>query len=131
MWSGFPKAVYQKLVARAQLTDIVPAVRITEAASDQFDYPYIWLDRNMTQDWSDKTSQGLDAQVQVHIASTYAGNKELDAIADEVYAALNFQTITPEDAQCVLCIFQQATDTVDPDGVTRHRIMRFQLLISD
>lgn len=108
-----------------------PAVggRIAEKATGGQTYPYIWL-TSIENDWSSKTDDGLEVEVDVHIGSRYDGNKEADIIADAVYGDLHNKTLTSNTAQILLCQFSGSTMLYDLDGVTRHKVVKFKLLIT-
>lgn len=104
--------------------------RIAERATSGQVYPYIWL-TSIENDWSSKTDDGLEVEVEVHIGSRYDGNKEADTIADAVYGDLHNKMLTSNTAQILLCQFSGSTMLYDPDGVTRHKVVKFKLLITE
>ncbi len=50
---------------------------------------------------------------------------------DKCHAALHNQDLTLESGQSVLCQFLRHDMVIDADGITRHGVMRFNLLISE
>ena len=72
-----------------------------------------------------------EANINLHIGSRYRGTKELRGLMDKCYAALHFVDLTLTNGQSVLCQFTRHDIVTDSDGITRHGVMRFNLLISE
>ncbi len=67
----------------------------------------------------------------MHIGSRYDGTKEIRVLMDKCHAALHNASLTLAAGQSVLCQFLRHDMVIDSDGVTRHGVMRFRLLISE
>ena len=126
LFNDYVKAVYAKLNATSGLTGIV-----SESLNDTDSFPKIWLEDGGADDWSNKDDDGLDAIVNLHIGSRYRGTKELRELMSKCHTALHFVDLTLANGQSVLCQFTRHDIVTDSDGITRHGIMRFNLLISE
>ena len=126
LFNDYVKAVYAKLNATSGLTGIV-----SESLNDTDSFPKIWLEDGGSDDWSNKDDAGLEAIVNLHIGSRYRGTKELRELMSKCHTALHFVDLTLANGQSVLCQFTRHDIVTDSDGITRHGIMRFNLLISE
>ena len=126
LFNDYVKAVYAKLNATSGLTGIV-----SESLNDTNSFPKIWLEDGGADDWSNKDDDGLDAIVNLHIGSRYRGTKELRELMSKCHTALHNADLTLANGQSVLCQFTRHDIVTDSDGITRHGIMRFNLLISE
>ena len=126
LFNDYVKAVYAKLNATTGLVGIV-----SESLNDTDSFPKIWLEDGGADDWSNKDDDGLDAIVNLHIGSRYRGTKELRELMSKCHTALHNADLTLANGQSVLCQFTRHDIVTDSDGITRHGIMRFNLLISE
>lgn len=126
LFNDYVKAVYTKLNNTSGLTGL-----LSESLADDQVFPKIWIEDGGADDWSNKDDNGLEANINLHIGSRYRGTKELRGLMDKCYAALHFVDLTLDNGQSVLCQFTRHDIVTDSDGITRHGVMRFNLLISE
>ena len=126
LFNDYVKAVYTKLNNTSGLTGL-----LSESLADDQVFPKIWIEDGGADDWSNKDDNGLEANINLHIGSRYRGTKELRGLMDKCYAALHFVDLTLTNGQSVLCQFLRHDIVTDSDGITRHGVMRFSLLISE
>jgi len=126
LFNDYVKAVYTKLNNTSGLTGL-----LSESLADDQVFPKIWIEDGGADDWSNKDDNGLEANINLHIGSRYRGTKELRGLMDKCYAALHFVDLTLTNGQSVLCQFTRHDIVTDSDGITRHGVMRFNLLISE
>lgn len=126
LFNDYIKAVYAKLNATVGLVGLV-----SEKLSDQDPYPKIWIEDGGADDWSNKDDDGLEANINLHIGSRYDGSKEIRQLMDKCHDALMNQDLVLDNGQSVLCQYARHDLVTDSDGITRHAIMRFFLLISE
>ena len=126
LFNDYVKAVYTKLNATSGLTGL-----LSESLADDQVFPKIWIEDGGADDWSNKDDNGLEANINLHIGSRYRGTKELRELMDKCHAALHFVDLTLDNGQSVLCQFTRHDIVTDSDGITRHGVMRFNLLISE
>ena len=72
---------------------------------------------------------GLNILMPIHSWSEYHGKGESLAMQREVYAALHRATLTITGYNCISILQENETMNLDPDGVTRHGIQQFRILI--
>lgn len=105
--------------------------KISESLSDVTSFPMIWLEDGGAVDWSDKDYQGIEAVITLHIGSQYRGTKELRTWMDKAHALLHAANLTLANGQSVVCRYTRHDIVTDSDGITRHGVMRFMLLINE
>lgn len=126
LFNDYIKAVWAKLNATTGLVGLVYEILENDQA-----FPKIWLEDGGADDWSNKDDAGLEANITLHIGSRYDGTKEIRSLMDKCHAALHNASLTLAAGQSVLCQFDRHDMVIDSDGVTRHGVMRFRLLISE
>lgn len=126
LFNDYFKAVYVALDATTGLTGI-----ISESLSNTDPFPKIWLEDGGADDWSNKDDNGLEAFVNLHVGSQKEGTKEIRGLMDKCHSALHNVDLVLTNGQSVLCQFVRHDVVIDSDGVTRHGIMRFKLLVSE
>jgi len=126
LFNDYFKAVYVALDATTGLTGI-----ISESLSNADPFPKIWLEDGGADDWSNKDDNGLEAFVNLHVGSQKEGTKEIRGLMDKCHSALHNVDLVLANGQSVLCQFVRHDVVIDSDGITRHGIMRFKLLVSE
>ena len=126
LFNDYFKAVYVALDATTGLTGI-----ISESLSNADQFPKIWLEDGGADDWSNKDDNGLEAFVNLHVGSQKEGTKEIRGLMDKCHSALHNVDLVLANGQSVLCQFVRHDVVIDSDGMTRHGIMRFKLLVSE
>lgn len=126
LFNDYVKAVYTALNGTTGLTGL-----ISEKLDNEGTWPKIWIEDGGADDWSSKDDDGLEATINLHVGSRYDGSKELRTLMDKCHAALMNVDLVLANGQSVLCQFKRHDIVTDSDGVTRHGIMRFNLLISE
>lgn len=126
LFNDYFKAVYVALDATSGLTGI-----ISESLSNADPFPKIWIEDGGADDWSNKDDNGLEAFVNLHVGSQKEGTKEIRGLMDKCHGALHNVDLVLANGQSVLCQFLRHDVVIDSDGITRHGIMRFKLLVSE
>ena len=126
LFNDYFKAVYVALDAITGLTGI-----ISESLSNDDPFPKIWIEDGGADDWSNKDDNGLEAFVNLHVGSQKEGTKEIRGLMDKCHGALHNVDLVLANGQSVLCQFVRHDVVIDSDGITRHGIMRFKLLVSE
>jgi len=126
LFNDYFKAVYVALDATTGLTGI-----ISESLSNENPFPKIWIEDGGADDWSNKDDNGLEAFVNLHVGSQKEGTKEIRGLMDKCHSALHNVDLVLANGQSVLCQFLRHDVVIDSDGITRHGIMRFKLLVSE
>ena len=93
-------------------------------------FPYIVIGDATSRDWSDDTYTGTDNTVTIHVWSRYPGYLEAKELMREIDARLNRAELTVADASLLTCDLEYAEAMRDPDGETRHGVMRFRVVVT-
>ncbi len=92
-------------------------------------FPYITIGDGYSVPFVSFDHMGEELYINVHIWSRYKGFKEGQEISADVQRLLAQKHIDVPDFGSVACFFD-ATETIrDTDGITRHLILRYRLLI--
>lgn len=90
-------------------------------------FPYVVIGEDDSIPFDTDDSTGFDTELTIHIWSRYSGMKEVKDIMSGIYSILNRLELSVSGAHVVDCIFQYQDVLLDPDGITRHGIIRFRL----
>lgn len=90
-------------------------------------FPYVVIGEDDSIPFDTDDSTGFDTELTIHVWSRYSGMKEVKDIMSDVYSTLNRRELSVSGAHVVDCIFQHQDVLLDPDGITRHGIIRFRL----
>jgi len=110
----------------ARLTDQL-TVPVHDEVPQGATTPYITIGEDGIESWDTDDSLGLETDVTIHVWSTYAGRKEVKDIMAQIYAALHRHELAVDGMHTVDCICEYQDNFLDPDGVTRHGVIRFRL----
>ena len=92
-------------------------------------YPFITLGEETTIDYSTKTATGSETTINIHIWSQYKGSKQTKEIMDKVHDLLHDSNLTVTGFNLINLRFEFSDIMRDPDGITRHGVMRFRAII--
>ena len=121
------QAIYSALNVDAITSDLSCAV-LDDVPSNQA-YPFIRLGEDTAIDYDTKTLQGGEFTIELHIWSQYKGSKECKQIMDKVHDLLHDSSLSVAGFNLINLRFEFSDIMIDPDGVTRHGIMRFRSII--
>lgn len=117
-------AIYNRLngILSCPLYDAVPQ-------SESF--PYATLGEFTGLDWSTKIEPGQEVTITLHVWSRKAGMKETQTIMDEIIQAMSEEKLIVTNFNVVLLLLDMSTTLRDPDGITRHGVVRFRAKIQE
>lgn len=93
-------------------------------------YPYISLGEDTANDWSTKTTTGEEITHTLHVWSRYDGKKEVKEIMNLILEAFS-QPLSLDSGFIVEFSTVELMEVLnDPDGITRHGVMRLRFKIS-
>jgi len=120
------KAIYAKLTGSTSLMALVSGV--FDHVPPKQAMPYIVIGDDTAIDYDTDNSVGVEATCTIHIWSDYRGRSEAKKIMAAIYSLMHRQPmaiagLTVIDVQCE---YQEVG--VDPDGLTRHGVMRFRVV---
>ena len=92
-------------------------------------YPFVRIDAIQTANNDTDSENGFRATVQIVGFSQYRGVKEVNIMADSVYAALHHWTF-PDTATYGISGIQETfrTIAVQPDGLTRNSVQQYEII---
>ena len=121
-------SIYSTLSNDNNLTQVLGAGvydEVTEGAT----YPFVALGEETAVDYSTKDLVGGETTVNIHIWSQYKGSKETKNIMDKIHDLLHDSNLTVSGFNLINLRFEYSDIMRDPDGVTRHGVMRFRAII--
>lgn len=92
-------------------------------------FPYVVIGNDTFLSWDNDDRTGAEMTITLHIWSRAAGMKEAKTIAGAIYDRLHRQTFTVADCQFIDCLCEFSEFMTDPDGETRHGIVRYRLTV--
>jgi len=98
---------------------------VTEGAT----YPFVALGEETAIDYGTKDLVGGETTINIHIWSQYKGSKETKNIMDRIHDLLHDSDISVSGFNLINLRFEYSDIMRDPDGVTRHGVMRFRAII--
>lgn len=128
------------LEAQKAIFDILSAsVPISAAVSGVFDdvavnydlFPYITIGEDVLTEWDLDAEGGFSASVTIHTWSRVKGQVETKTIQGLIYTALHRVALTLTTYDCILCRQTEQISSKDPDGLTRHGVQTFALLLRE
>ena len=121
-------ALYDRLANFGALAALVEGVH--DHVPQDAAHPYVQVGEIDSTEWDTDTSLGSDATVTIHVWSRYRGRLQTHEIQDAIYSALHRHALTVTGAQVVTVEFEFADSLLDPDGLTRHGVQRFRILLN-
>ena len=91
-------------------------------------FPYIVIGDDTSIPFDDDCGAGFESTITLHVWSIYKGRKEVKDILGSIYNALHLYDLSINNGYTVLCTFDYQETFLDPDGETRHGVIRFRLL---
>lgn len=110
------------------LADALAPVPVLDRASVDQEYPYVTIGESVAGHSDTLGNQSVDIEITVHVWSRQAGFQECQQIMQQAKDALDRETFAAAEFQWVTTIWTYAQTLRDPDGQTRHGILRFQIL---
>mgnify|MGYP001384891170 FL=1 len=124
-------AIYTLLSGDSTLDGLVGNNRIYDEVPQNSAYPYVVIGEETTIDASTKDKDAQEFTQTIHIWSRYRGSKQTKEIAQRIYTLLHNVAISVSGASFVNSRNEFFTILLDDDGLTRHGVMRFRVVIFD
>jgi plastocyanin/RNA-binding protein YhbY len=94
-------------------------------------YPYVVIGEETTSNSGTKTKDGVEHTLTIHVWSQYRGRREIKEIMQSVYEKLHNTAISVIGASLINIRQEFSTTLTETDGITRHGVMRFRVIIFD
>ena len=91
-------------------------------------YPFITLGEETAIDYSTNNLVGAETTINIHIWSRYKGSKQTKQIMDKIHDLLHDVSLTVSGVNLINLRFEFSDIMRDPDGITRHGVMRFRAI---
>lgn len=91
-------------------------------------FPYVVIGDDVSAAFDDDCGSGADSMVTIHVWSTYPGRAEAKQILDLIYRTLHRSNLVIAGNVTITIDADYQMTLLDPDGVTRHGIIRFRVL---
>lgn len=121
-------AIYSTLNGDNNLTNTLGA-GIYDEVLENATYPFVSLGEETAIDYSTKDLQGGEFTINIHVWSQYKGAKQAKEIMDRIHTLLHNSSLSVSGFNLINLRFEFADILRDPDGVTRHGVMRFRAII--
>lgn len=99
--------------------------------SNNIDFPYITIGDDTNLAWDTDTEFGLESTITIHSWSRHRGRLQVKQIQDAVYESLHDKDLVVNDSHTVLCLYEFSESFLDSDGLTRHGVQRFRVIVED
>lgn len=121
------QALFTKLNSDNTLTDTLGAA-VHDDVPASITYPFINIGADSVLEYGEKSSDGGEHTVVIDIWSQYKGSKECKQIMDRIHDLLHDSSLSVSGFNHINSRFEFSDILRDPDGVTRHGVMRFRVL---
>lgn len=101
---------------------------VYDRVKQKTDYPYVVIGDASAQDWSTKTTKGLQSLSRVHVYSRKGGRKQALEIMSRIYELLHEGSPTISGHMLVQSRHESSDIRLENDGQTYHGELSFRLL---
>lgn len=123
-------AIYAKLTADPAFAN-PPGANYLAAVYDQppvsSQFPYVTIGESVPTKWDAFGSPGREVLTTLHIWSRYKGFTQANAIVAALNRLLDRAALTLSGLQTVSCQYEDSDPMRDPDGITRHVVVRYRI----
>lgn len=120
-------AIYSALSGDSNLTSTLGA-SVFDEVPDQSSYPFVALGEETVVEYDTKDLDGASHTINIHVWSQYKGAKETKQIMDRIHTLLHDSSLSVSGFNLIRMQFEFSDIMRDPDGVTRHGVMRFRAI---
>jgi hypothetical protein len=118
------KAIYNRL-------DAALNVPVYDDVPDNALAPYIVIGDDTMIEYDADQVLGFESTVTIHTWSTYRGRSEVKSLMGLIYDALHRAEFTIQGYNLIGCDCEYSETFLESDGVTRHGVQRFRILIRE
>ena len=121
-------AIYNTLTNDSNLTNTL-GTSVYDDVPEGSSFPYIQIGQDTINEYGTKDLDGADTSLTLHIWSQYKGAMQTKNIMDRLHSLLHDSNISVTGFNLINLRFEFGDILRDPDGVTRHGIIRFRAII--
>jgi hypothetical protein len=121
-------ALYSRLSTDSNLTSTLGA-GVYDEVPEGSSFPYVAMGESTSIDFGTKDVDGSENTITIHVWSQYKGSKETKNIMDRLHDLLHNYSLSVSGANLINLRFEFADLIRDPDGITRHGIIRFRAIL--
>ena len=121
-------AIYTKLSTDNNLTSTLGA-SVFDDIPEETPYPYVQLGEDTAIDYSTKDQTGSEVTVNIDVWSRYRGSLQAKNIMDRVHTLLHDSSLSVTGSNFINMRFEFSDIIRDPDGITRHGVLRFRAIM--
>ena len=122
------EALYARLNNDSTLTDTNGA-SVYDEVPEGSSFPYVVIGETTALEYGTKDVDGSENTVTIHVWSQYRGAKETKNIMDRIHDLLHDYNLSVTGANLINLRFEFLDLIRDPDGITRHGVMRFRAIM--
>lgn len=121
--------VYACLAADTALGALLPAGGgVFDHVPPQTPFPYVVIGETAARPLDAQGAAGHDVTLAIHVYSRGTGMKELRQVMTAVYEAMHVADFAVPGQTLALCRCQSSETALEGDGMTRHGVLRFQII---
>jgi hypothetical protein len=121
-----PLSEVQTAIFNALVPALAPTPVLDHAGPNQV-FPYVTIGESISTEMDTLNEQSIDIEMTVHVWSRQDGMKECQQLMTAAKNALDRRTFPAAGFQWVSTIWIYAQTLREPDGITRHGILRFRV----
>lgn len=124
------KAVYARLAAAAELIPLLAggSAGVRDHVPDNSPFPYVVIGETASKPLPAADAGGREVMLVLHVFSRVPGFRETRTILAALQSSLHDADFSLEGHNLVLCLAEEASTSLDPDGVTRRGLLRLRLV---
>ena len=124
------QTLFTTLNGDSQLTNTLGAAVFDDVPDTQaVSFPYVQIGEDTATDYSTKDVTGTETVINLHVWSRYRGSTETKQVMDRVHTSLHDSNLTVTGHNLINMRFEFGDVIRDPDGITRHGVMRFRAIM--
>jgi len=120
--------IFSTLSGDSNLTSTLGATVQDEVPSGT-NYPVVQIGDDNAIDFSTKDLAGSETTIMIHVWSREFGSAQTKNIMDRIHTLLHDSALTVTGFNLINCRLEFTDVMRDPDGITRHGVMRFRAII--
>tara|TARA_R100001460_G_scaffold29892_3_gene59178 strand:- start:7473 stop:7880 length:408 start_codon:yes stop_codon:yes gene_type:complete len=120
--------IFSTLNSDSNLTSTQGAA-IYDEVPENSAFPYVQIGGESASDFSTKDLTGSEVTINLDVWSQYKGSKEVKDLMDRVHTLLHDSSLAVTGHNLINLRFEFSDVLRDPDGITRHGVMRFRAVM--